>query len=305
MVEGEKTADASQNLLLDYNVLTWSGGAGSVGKTNWECLAGKDVIIWPDNDEGEIKAAETLQKIVTSLNAEKSLPGTADIVPLPKGLPEKWDLADKFPKGWAVDTVKEIIKDALPSKNKTLAHEQRITETVSAQQKTGISIEKAANEFIDLCVLYENMSWDHPDDTKTLRKIEAVAGKYMRNEEFRQRIASCGNEMVIERLQTEMEEQKHLLIQDNIDSHNKAATNIEKAASEFIDLCVLYENMGWDHPDDSKTLRQIEAVVSKYMNNEEFKNRIEASKNDVAINRLQSEMEEYKQNISQSMSRGI
>src|SRR3990167_3518373 len=54
VVEGEKTADASRELLPDYNVLTWSGGAWSVGKTNWECLAGKDVVIWPDNDEGGI-----------------------------------------------------------------------------------------------------------------------------------------------------------------------------------------------------------------------------------------------------------
>ena len=86
---------------------------------------------------------------------------------------------------------------------------------------------------------------------------------------------------------------------------HKATISIEKAAEQFIALCVLYENMSWDDPNDSKTLRQIEAVVGKYMNNEEFRQRIESSKNEIAIERFQTEVEEQKQNMSQNMSRGI
>ena len=70
--------------------------------------------------------------------------------------------------------------------------------------------------------------------------------------------------------------------------HNK----IEKAANQFIELLVLYESLNWDDPNDSKTLRKIEAVSGKYMDNEEFKQKIEASKNEVAINRLQIEIKE-------------
>lgn len=110
MVEGEKTADAAQKLLPEYNVLTWGGGAGNVGKTNWECLAGREVIIWPDNDGGGFKAADTLQKIVSSVNTEKSLCGSVGIVSLPSNLPEKWDLADKLPEGWTINTVKGLIE---------------------------------------------------------------------------------------------------------------------------------------------------------------------------------------------------
>ena len=90
-----------------------------------------------------------------------------------------------------------------------------------------------------------------------------------------------------------------------LNTPQKTDINIEKAADQFIELCVLYENMIWDDPNDSKTLRQIEAVAGKYMNNEEFKQRIESSKNEIAIERFQNEVEEQKQNISQSMSRGI
>jgi len=186
IVEGEKKADAAQKMLTEYHVLSWIGGAGSVGKTDWNCLAGKEVIIWPDNDSGGLKAAGVLQKIVSSVNAEKGLDGSVAVVSLPHDLPEKWDLADKLPENWTIDTVRTMIKDAGPTKDKAAVHEKRDAETVSDTLKADVNIEKAVNQFIDLCVLYENMSWDDPNDSKTLRQIEAVAGTYMNNEEFRQ-----------------------------------------------------------------------------------------------------------------------
>jgi hypothetical protein len=88
------------------------------------------------------------------------------------------------------------------------------------------------------------------------------------------------------------------------DKHN-AALNIEKAANQFIDLCVLYESLSWDDPRDTETLRKIEAVAGKHIHSEKFRQRIETSKNEIAINRLEIEIEERKQNMSQSMSRGI
>jgi hypothetical protein len=43
IVEGEKTADAAQALFPDYSVLTWSGGAKSVEKSDWTPLRGREV----------------------------------------------------------------------------------------------------------------------------------------------------------------------------------------------------------------------------------------------------------------------
>jgi hypothetical protein len=120
VVEGEKKADAAQKMLPEYHVLGWIGGAGSVGKTNWEFLVGKAVAIWPDNDSGGIKAAENLRKIITSLNEKKSLQGVVGVVALPDYLPEKWDLADRLPEGWTVDTVKEMVREAVPFKDKAV-----------------------------------------------------------------------------------------------------------------------------------------------------------------------------------------
>jgi hypothetical protein len=328
IVEGEKTCDAAQKLLPEYHVLSWMGGAGNVGKTNWQCLTGKEVVIWPDYDydNGGQIAAEKLQKIVTQFNKEAAIGGHVGIVNLPPLttdqpplLKNKWDLADQLPEEWTIETVREMIKDANYSKDINIVHDQKTTKTLRNAHKEDINIEKAANQFIDLCVLYEGLSWNDPNDSKTLRQIESVAGKYMHSEDFRQRIESCGNEAVVERLHIEMEEQKHLLIQGNNTSgvtneatlspedigDYKVATNIEKAADQFIELCVLYESLNWDDPRDTETLRKIESVARKHMHSEEFRQRIETSKNEIAINRLEIEMEEQKQNMSQSMSRGI
>lgn len=142
VVEGEKKADAAQKMLPEYHVLGWIGGAGSISKTNWKALAGREVVIWPDNDKGGKNAAAHLQEILTSLNAEglppadgrrstscllpadsrsaipdlspaeKVLKGTVGIVSLPETLPEKWDLADELPEGWTPDTVRNMIREA-------------------------------------------------------------------------------------------------------------------------------------------------------------------------------------------------
>lgn len=90
IVEGEKTADAARELFKDYVVVTWSGGANCVLKTDWSVLAGREVVIWPDNDAAGKKAAVVLQTFLKS-----SLKLEAKIVTIPDHLPAGWDLADK------------------------------------------------------------------------------------------------------------------------------------------------------------------------------------------------------------------
>jgi hypothetical protein len=99
VVEGEKTADAAQKLLPEYHVLTWCGGAVNVKKSNWRSLVGKPILIWPDNDEPGYQAADTIQKILTTINTEHDVDALIHIVQLPPNVPEKWDLADPLPKG--------------------------------------------------------------------------------------------------------------------------------------------------------------------------------------------------------------
>lgn len=65
VVEGEKAADAGCSIGL--NVTTSSGGSNAAEKSDWSPLAGKNVVIIPDNDKPGRKYAETVAGIVTQL----------------------------------------------------------------------------------------------------------------------------------------------------------------------------------------------------------------------------------------------
>ena len=47
------------------------------------------------------------------------------------------------------------------------AAEQSASKTEKLSQTDHNKIEKAANQFIELRVLYESLSWDDPNDSKT------------------------------------------------------------------------------------------------------------------------------------------
>jgi len=140
VVEGEKTADAAQKFLPEYHVLTWSGGAGNVDKTNWEPLVGKTVVIWPDYDYDGAgrEAAKKLQNILTQLNkaaAKEVSVGIVDLLkhlPNSEYLPNKWDLADKLPEGWTNQTVRKFIKEAIGEQCESLV--SKIDDRFSSQQ---------------------------------------------------------------------------------------------------------------------------------------------------------------------------
>jgi putative DNA primase/helicase len=64
LVEGEKAADAAQELLGQYVVVTWPGGAQAWKHADLEPLRGRRVDLWPDNDEAGIAAMRALMGIL-------------------------------------------------------------------------------------------------------------------------------------------------------------------------------------------------------------------------------------------------
>ncbi len=64
IVEGEACADRLAELGM---TVTTSGGATGYSKTDWKPLAGRQVVIWPDNDEAGLKYAEAVTKILMEL----------------------------------------------------------------------------------------------------------------------------------------------------------------------------------------------------------------------------------------------
>ena len=108
-VEGEKAAEATKKIFgNDYWVTTWCGGTPQVGKVSVLPLEGRTVYLWPDNDEpGKL----AMQKMAQRLHKEAKA-AAVYIVDVPTDFPEKWDLADEAPKGWTVEKLRQLIKEA-------------------------------------------------------------------------------------------------------------------------------------------------------------------------------------------------
>ena len=121
ITEGEKAADALSELSLNGLVTTMSGGAKAYKKTDLEPLRGRDVVIFPDNDEAGLGFARGLGDSLLKLgvNSVKVLDtkiwGTA--VPQDDGevtfdgrdeCPSKWDAADAVKEGWTAKHFEKI-----------------------------------------------------------------------------------------------------------------------------------------------------------------------------------------------------
>lgn len=117
-MEGEKAAVAAAKILPEYDVVSWMGGSNAADKVNWGQLKGRDVTIWPDNDQPGFKAADIIKD---KLNKANDHIGFVSVVDPPRLkfngsfhkdlLPEKWDLADRLPKGMTIANVKEAIEN--------------------------------------------------------------------------------------------------------------------------------------------------------------------------------------------------
>ena len=89
--EGEKAADAAAKLFPSAVCITWASGCKAISKSTWEPLAGRRVVLWPDNDEVGRSAMELLAQKLTALNPP---PKSIRIVEPPADKAEGWDLAD-------------------------------------------------------------------------------------------------------------------------------------------------------------------------------------------------------------------
>lgn len=109
VVEGEPAADAATKLFPTLQVVTWQGGTNAVHLTDYSPLAGKRVILCPDNDRNQPypkthpKAGQPKPyheqpgpKAMHHIAAELAkLPGTKVLwLDAPEGSADKWDWDD-------------------------------------------------------------------------------------------------------------------------------------------------------------------------------------------------------------------
>lgn len=111
LVEGEKAADAGALLFPDYVAVT-SGGSSSATSADWSPLSGRDVTIWPDNDEPGEKYAQAAIEAARDAGAR-----SVRLVKLPPDLPAGWDIADPLPESMAseadaADTLRTMLDTA-------------------------------------------------------------------------------------------------------------------------------------------------------------------------------------------------
>ena len=115
IVEGEKCADCL-NQHKSYFTTTWIGGTNAWNKTDWTCLKGRKVILWPDRDDAGFKAMQDLSEhLFDDLGCDIWL---ADIPPSPTNKPDGWDAAD-CKRGQAqeiLDNAKQQTPDKKPTK---------------------------------------------------------------------------------------------------------------------------------------------------------------------------------------------
>ena len=130
LVEGEKCADA----LNDIGILATSafGGCNGIGKTDLSPLQGRDVIIWPDNDEPGLKYAEK-----AAIALAKGIAATVCVVDLAPNaiarafhiegvsicierggasytIRKGWDVADAIAEGWSPIRIRSLLSLAVP-----------------------------------------------------------------------------------------------------------------------------------------------------------------------------------------------
>ncbi len=102
--EGERCAEALKG--LGFTATTTMGGALAAKKSDYSALAGKTVIVWPDNDgPGERYAKEVCEQCL-------AVGAFLHLVPIPPEKPEGWDAADAVGEGWTREGVLTLLKGA-------------------------------------------------------------------------------------------------------------------------------------------------------------------------------------------------
>jgi len=84
--EGEKAAGAAARVFRKMIATTSVGGAQAASKTDWSPLAGRRVLIWPDNDDPGRKYAREVATILAELDCDVSIIDAAALAALdPEG----------------------------------------------------------------------------------------------------------------------------------------------------------------------------------------------------------------------------
>lgn len=120
VVEGEKSADAARQLVPKAVVLAWPGGTKAISRVDWTPLAGRKVMLWPDNDWQGLAAMVGLARRDGTIvpGAASLIPNAAVMVVDPADCPggKGGDAADALAAGWTPEQTRAwLLKNARPA----------------------------------------------------------------------------------------------------------------------------------------------------------------------------------------------
>lgn len=94
------------------------GGSQAAGKVNWNIVANRDVVIWPDNDRPGMDAAHIIASKINIANGHSGLVSLVDPANVKFGsklhtelFDKAWDLGDILPAGVTDKNIKEVISN--------------------------------------------------------------------------------------------------------------------------------------------------------------------------------------------------
>jgi hypothetical protein len=100
VAEGEKAADAAARVFPEWITTTSCGGAKAAAQSDWTPLAGRRVIVWPDNDEAGARYARLVAAILAVLECDVETIAAAALAAIDGGArtpqfdPKGWDAAN-------------------------------------------------------------------------------------------------------------------------------------------------------------------------------------------------------------------
>ncbi len=123
LCEGEKSADAAAELLPVHVATCWPNGSNSWQKADFAPLAGRDVLLWPDNEAPGLKCMDALAEHLRQLGAASVRVVALTVFGQRPGLDGErptfspggeWgdgdDAADALAKGWTAAHLAELAR---------------------------------------------------------------------------------------------------------------------------------------------------------------------------------------------------
>lgn len=194
VVEGEWCADKLASLGI---LAITSGAADSVSRTDWQPLAGRTVLIWPDNDDAGLRYANAVQEMLCLMDCTVNRMDMAAL-----DLPGKGDAVDwlaRNPDATAADIFSLPVMAAEISPD--------IPETTATDENEKISQASQLVTFVEAhAELFHDQNGDvyaHEKNSRTTWRIESRAfkdwlqamffgttGKSVRDQSFREALST-------------------------------------------------------------------------------------------------------------------